>query len=163
MGGVEGVQRFTGIARSRGRPSATGSRARLARCAGLLDHLIHAQQDRGRNGQSERLRGLQVDHQAERGRALDGKFARRRAPGPWSVRNGTFPSITSAALPGRSAWTSESFSALPALHGSLPGSQPEHHLKILNQPWRVLPCEVGDLFETGQVRLWPRRARGQTR
>src|SRR3984893_12375366 len=37
----------------------------------LLDHLVGAGEDRWRDGQAERLGGLEIDHQLECGRLLD--------------------------------------------------------------------------------------------
>src|SRR6266567_8175166 len=39
----------------------------------LLDHLVRPEQHRLRDGQSERFRGLRIDHQLELRRLLDGK------------------------------------------------------------------------------------------
>ena len=45
----------------------------------LLDHLIRPLQERLRDRQPERLRRLEVDHQLERGRLLDGQIGRSGA------------------------------------------------------------------------------------
>jgi hypothetical protein len=39
--------------------------------APLFDHLVGAREQRGRNGEAERLCGLQIDYQLELGRLLD--------------------------------------------------------------------------------------------
>jgi hypothetical protein len=44
-------------------------------CAVSLDHLISSGQQRFRNGQAERLGGLEVDYKVELGRPLDGELA----------------------------------------------------------------------------------------
>jgi hypothetical protein len=50
--------------------TSTGARDQHA----LLDHFIRPQQDGLRNGQPECLRNLEVDHQLEFGRLLDGEI-----------------------------------------------------------------------------------------
>src|ERR1700730_10465866 len=47
--------------------------------AGLLDHLIRPLQERRRDREAEGLGGLEVDHQLELGRLLDGEVAGLRA------------------------------------------------------------------------------------
>ena len=60
----------------------------------LLDHLIRAQQQQLRDSNAECLCGLQVDHQLELGRLLDGKIRRLgalqylEAPSPSAARRG---------------------------------------------------------------------------
>src|SRR5688500_12818994 len=44
-----------------------------------LNQLVRAQEERGRDGDAERLCGLQVDRQLELGGLLDGKVGRLRA------------------------------------------------------------------------------------
>src|SRR5215831_19039521 len=45
----------------------------------LFDHLVGTGQDRWRHGETECLRGLEVDHQLECGRLLDRQISRLRA------------------------------------------------------------------------------------
>src|SRR5262245_14372401 len=40
---------------------------------GLLDHVVRAPEKRRRNGETERLGGLEIDHEFELGRLLDGQ------------------------------------------------------------------------------------------
>ena len=51
------------------RPTRTGTRV------ASLDHLVRARQQRRRDGEAERLRRLEVDHQLELRRLLDGRSA----------------------------------------------------------------------------------------
>src|SRR5258705_4401737 len=44
-----------------------------------FDHLVGAAEQRRRHGEAEGFRGLEVDHQFELFRGLDGQFARLRA------------------------------------------------------------------------------------
>src|SRR5262249_30237219 len=44
----------------------------------LLDHVVGAEEDRWRDGQPERLGGLEIDDQFERGRSLDRQIGRLR-------------------------------------------------------------------------------------
>src|SRR5574342_594443 len=56
------------------------ARARRQAAAPLFDHLVRALQQRLRDFQTERLRGLEVDDQLELGGLLDWQLARLRAP-----------------------------------------------------------------------------------
>jgi hypothetical protein len=61
-------------------PCRWRSRIKNRRCRGwvdaLLDDLIRPQQQRRRDGEAERLRGLEVDDEFELARLLDGQIAR---------------------------------------------------------------------------------------
>src|SRR5687768_15533096 len=50
-----------------------------SRACGSLDHLIGPRQQRRRDGEAERFRGLEVDDELELRRSLDGEVARLRA------------------------------------------------------------------------------------
>ena len=52
--------------------------------SGGSDHLIRPLQDRSRDRQAEGLRSLEVDHQLERGRLLDGQVS---GLGPFNIRS----------------------------------------------------------------------------
>jgi hypothetical protein len=53
---------------------SSGSATRV-RSSTLFDHLVGAGEQRGRDGEAERLGGRQVDYEIERGRLLDWDFA----------------------------------------------------------------------------------------
>src|SRR5262249_32148167 len=60
--------------------SDTGGGLRQARWVGSLNDLIRPRHNRRRDREAERLRGLQVDTQVERGWLLDGLGGRLRPP-----------------------------------------------------------------------------------